>query len=151
KNTKEAVRKAKHERFSFTASPRCKLRWAQEIEEVREMSLAQRTYRTLAPLWLLLIAAGCGQKSAEAEVAVKADTKAATETTTEATAGADALVEAETIVEEHDGGSVAWNVGTDGKVKALVKGPDNKPIRENVSAALVWKAGAEPVDVPLNL
>lgn len=110
---------------------------------------------SLASLSLLLVAlAGCGEKKTDAEVTVKGEVAANNEAKAgaEATVGAEAtLPEAETVVEEHDGGSVAWNIGADGNVKALVKGPENKPIRENVSAALVWKAGGEPKEVPLTL
>src|SRR5262245_33787671 len=126
---------------------RCGVRWARpRKEEGPDMKLF---HRSLTSLCLVLVAAGgCGKKSAEAEVSVKAEAEA----TTEATAGAEAtLPDSETIIEEHEGGSVAWDIGADGQVKALVKGPENKPIRENVSAKLVWKAGAEPKEVPLNL
>ncbi|UQA59560.1 hypothetical protein [Polyangium aurulentum] len=113
------------------------------------------TQQSLASLSLLLVAlAACGEKKTDAEVTAKAEAAANSEAKAgaEATASAEAtLPEAETIVEEHDGGSVAWNVGADGQVKALVKGPDSKAIRENVSASLVWKAGGETKDVPLEL
>jgi hypothetical protein len=107
------------------------------------------THRSLASLSLLLVAlAACAEKKTDAEVTVKGEAAA----NTEATAGAEAtLAEAETIVEEHDGGSVAWNIGADGRVKALVKGPESKPIRDDVSASMVWRAGGETKEVPLAL
>jgi hypothetical protein len=121
-------------------------------EEVRFMKL---THQSLASLSLLLVAlAACGEKKTDAEGTAKGEVSANTESKTgaEATANAEAtLAEAETVVEEHDGGSVAWNVGADGQVKALVRGPESKPVRDNVSASLVWKAGGETKDVPLNL
>jgi hypothetical protein len=57
------------------------------------------------------------------------------------------------IVEEHEGGSVAFSVAGDGKVRAAVSGPDGKPIKEKVSGTLAWKAdaAAEPKTVPLDL
>ena len=57
------------------------------------------------------------------------------------------------IVEEHEGGSVAFSVAGDGKVRAAVSGPDGKPIREKVSGTLAWKAdaNAEAKAVPLDL
>jgi hypothetical protein len=128
------------------------------FEEARVMKL---NVRSIASLSVLVVAlSGCSKKdeapegTVKPEAAANAEAAAKTESAAKAEVAASpevSLAEAETIVEEHDGGSVAWNIGADGQVKALVKGPDNKPIRENVSASLVWKAGGEPKDVPLTL
>jgi len=69
----------------------------------------------------------------------------------EATAGAEASIGADALIEEHEHGSVAWNIAPDGNMKAAVSGPDGKLIRENVAATLEWKAGAETKTVPLTL
>jgi hypothetical protein len=102
-------------------------------------------HRAHAVLALLLVAAaGC---KGEAEVTQEVAAGAQAEVGAEATVGADAFIE------EHEGGSVAWNIGADGNVKAQVSGPDAKAIRENVSGTLEWKtaADAEAKTVPLEL
>lgn len=42
------------------------------------------------------------------------------------------------ITEGHDGGSTVWEVKPDGKVRALVKTTDGKPVRKDVGGTL-WK------------
>lgn len=95
---------------------------------------------------LLLVAlAGCGKGEQQTGVEVTANAEATT--AVEASLGADA------VVEEHEGGTVAWLVAPDGSVKAAVTGPDNKPIRENISGTLAWKASAdaEAKTIPLTV
>jgi hypothetical protein len=65
-----------------------------------------------------------------------------------ASATAENLEEAaDTLTEESEQGAVSWYIGPDGKVKALVKGPDGKPI-ENASATVTF-GGASGTKVPL--
>lgn len=105
-------------------------------------------YPSRTSLALVLAAAligGAGCSKGEAEASGEATAKA------EVSAEAEAAVGAEAVIEEHDGGSVAWNIAPDGNVKAAVSGPDGKLIRENVNGTLEWKAGGEVKTVPLNL
>src|SRR4029078_9028544 len=44
-----------------------------------------------------------------------------------------------TLIEDQEGGSIAWYVGPDGKVKPLVKTSDGKPVDKGASGSLVWK------------
>lgn len=69
----------------------------------------------------------------------------------EAEVGSEAALGADAFVEEHEGGTVAWKVDTDGNVKALVAGSDGKPIRENVNGTLVYKVEEETKTVPMVL
>lgn len=100
---------------------------------------------TLSPAFLALLlvtAGGCkGEGEATSNVAANAEATVANEST----AVADAFVEV------HEGGSVAWNVGADGSVKAALTATDGKPIKDDVSGSLVWKANGEPKSVPLTL
>lgn len=59
------------------------------------------------------------------------------------------VVGAEAVVEDHEGGSVAFSVGADGQVKALATTTDGKPVKEGVSGTLAWKNGAEVKTIPL--
>jgi hypothetical protein len=47
------------------------------------------------------------------------------------------------ITEQNNGAALVFSVAPDGKVKALVKGPDGKPLDKGVSGAVIVK-GAEP-------
>lgn len=100
-----------------------------------------------ASVVLFLVAlAGCGKgEQAQAGVEVAANA--------EASVGVEAAVGADAVVEEHEGGAVALSVAPDGNVRAAVSGPDNKPIRENISGTLVWKASAdaEAKTIPLTV
>src|SRR5262245_31498274 len=102
-----------------------------------------RILHTKHAFFALLLAAavaGCSKKGeATSEASVNA----------EGAAVAEAAVGVGAFVEEHDGGSVAWNVGSDGNVKAAVSGTDGKPIRENVTGTMTFKADGEPKTVPL--
>lgn len=89
-------------------------------------------------LLCLMLATGAACKG-------EADDKATAEVSVEAAVGADA------VVEEHDGGTVAWDVAPDGNVKAAVSGPDGKLLTEDVSGSLVWRTGGATKTVPLEL
>jgi hypothetical protein len=93
------------------------------------------THRSLALLALVLAAAAPGCKS-DAEVSSNVTANA------EMAVGAEAALGADAIVEEHEGGTVAWDVAPDGNVRAAVV-VEGKPVQKDVSATLVWKAGAE--------
>lgn len=82
---------------------------------------------------------GCSKGEATTDPEANAEVAAETE----------AAVGAEAVIEEHDGGSVAWAIAPDGNVKAAVSGPDGKLIRENVNGTLVWKTGGATKTVPL--
>ncbi|MGK4009142.1 hypothetical protein WMF31_41470 [Sorangium sp. So ce1036] len=55
----------------------------------------------------------------------------------------------EPLTEEHDGGSVGWDIAPDGTVRAIVKAPDGKPIDGDVSGKLTWKGPSGDAEVPL--
>jgi hypothetical protein len=55
------------------------------------------------------------------------------------------------LTEEHDGGSVGWEVAPDGAVKAVVQTPDGKPIDKDVSGTLTWKGPSGETKIPLAL
>jgi hypothetical protein len=93
------------------------------------------THRSLACLALVFAAAAPGCKS---EAEVSSDVTASSEMGV----GAEASLGADAIVEEHEGGTVAWNVAPDGNVRAAVM-VEGKPVQKDVTATLVWKAGAE--------
>ncbi|WP_437734112.1 hypothetical protein [Sorangium sp. So ce1335] len=57
----------------------------------------------------------------------------------------------EPLTEEHDGGSVGWDIAPDGTVKAIVKTADGKPIDKDVSGTLTWKGPNGDAQVPLTL
>ena len=57
----------------------------------------------------------------------------------------------EPLTEEHDGGSVGWEIAPDGAVKAIVKAPDGKPIDKDVRGTLTWKGPNGDTQVPLAL
>ncbi|WP_437755851.1 hypothetical protein [Sorangium sp. So ce1389] len=82
-------------------------------------------------------AAGC-KSSAEATV------------TEESVEAAPVALE-EPLTEEHDGGSVGWEFAPDGAVRAVVKGPDGRPIDKDVSGTLTWKGPNGDAQVPLAL
>jgi hypothetical protein len=68
-------------------------------------------------------------------------------------ASTDASVTAESasdaLVEDHEGGSVAWTVDASGRVSAVATGADGKPVTENLSGSLAWKDGDETKTIPL--
>ncbi|AUX49005.1 hypothetical protein SOCE26_105500 [Sorangium cellulosum] len=82
-------------------------------------------------------AAGC---KSEAEVSVSEESVAAAPVAIE-----------EPLTEEHDGGSVGWDIAPDGNVKAIVKAPDGKPIDRDVTGTLTWKGPSGDTQVPLVL
>ena len=47
-------------------------------------------------------------------------------------------------------GSVAWNIGPDGQVRAGVKTPAGKQVTESVDGTMVWKSASGPKTVVLN-
>jgi hypothetical protein len=53
------------------------------------------------------------------------------------------------ITEKQSDGSIAWDVSADGEAKALVTTPDGKPLKTDVSGALVWKDGSASKTIPL--
>jgi hypothetical protein len=61
-----------------------------------------------------------------------------------------ALSDSAAFVETSNVASIAWNIGPDGRVRATVKAPDGKPVTENVSGTMEWKAGANPNTVVLS-
>lgn len=88
----------------------------------------------------LALASACGNS----ENSVTAGAEA------EMTASAD--LGAEAFVEEHDEGSVAWRIDSDGQVKAAVSASAGARIKENVGGTLVYKVeSGEPKTVPLVL
>ncbi|XXX76960.1 hypothetical protein WMF30_55865 [Sorangium sp. So ce134] len=83
------------------------------------------------------LAAGC-KSTAEASV------------TEESVEAAPVALE-EPLTEEHDGGSVGWEIAPDGAVRAIVKAPDGKPIDKDVSGTLTWKGPDGEAKIPLAL
>jgi hypothetical protein len=72
--------------------------------------------------------------------------------TTDAEVTAEGTLEIpEAIVEENDNGSVAWSVAPEGKVRAILKTPDGKPITKNVTGELVWVAPSGETKVPVTV
>ncbi len=69
----------------------------------------------------------------------------------EAEMAVNAELGAEALVEEHDEGSVAWRIDTDGQVKAAVTASTGARIKQDVGGTLVYKVegDAEPRTVPL--
>lgn len=57
----------------------------------------------------------------------------------EATMALRANLGEDAVVEEHDEGSVAWQIAPDGKVIAAVTGSAGAPVKEDVSGSLVYK------------
>jgi hypothetical protein len=61
-----------------------------------------------------------------------------------------ALSDSAAFVETSNVASIAWNIGPDGRVHATVKTPDGRPVTENVSGTMEWKAGTSPTTVVLS-
>jgi hypothetical protein len=86
----------------------------------------------------LVFASACGSNEASVTAGAEA----------EMTASAD--LGAEALVEEHDEGSVAWRIDTDGQVKAAVTASTGARLKENLGGTLVYKVeSGEPRTVPL--
>ncbi|AGP33593.1 hypothetical protein [Sorangium cellulosum] len=94
-----------------------------------------------ALLLIALAAPGCGKEEQPAEA----------NATVEVTATAESAIGEGAYVEEHESGKAAFNVAADGNVKAVVSGPDGKPIREDVSGTLLWKDASGEKTLPLTL
>ncbi|WP_437335758.1 hypothetical protein [Sorangium sp. So ce394] len=94
-----------------------------------------------ALLLLALAAPACGKEEQPAEA----------NATVEVTATAESAIGEGAYVEEHESGKAAFNVAADGNVKAVVSGPDGKPIREDVSGTLLWKDASGEKTLPLTL
>lgn len=64
---------------------------------------------------------------------------------------AENIADQDVVAEQHDTGTVVWSMTPEGQVRALVKGPDGKPIEEGVTGTLSVKTSpdAEPVKVDL--
>lgn len=56
-----------------------------------------------------------------------------------------------TLIEDHEGGSIVWHVAPDGKVRALVKSSDGKPVDTGVNGTLTWKGPGGDAKIPLAL
>src|SRR5262245_35007859 len=90
----------------------------------------------------LVFASGCSS-SGEAPAAAA---------TAEAEIAVNGELGTEPFVEEHDEGSVAWRVDTDGQVKAAVLASTGARIKQDVGGSVIFKAeGGEPKTVPLAL
>lgn len=57
----------------------------------------------------------------------------------------------EPFTEEHEDGSVGWDIAADGSVRALVKTKDGNPIDKDVSGTLTWKEPDGERQIPLAL
>lgn len=68
----------------------------------------------------------------------------------EAEAAVNADLGAEALVEEHDEGSVAWRIDSDGQVKAAVSASTGARIKQDIGGSVIFKVdGGEPKTVPL--
>jgi hypothetical protein len=115
-------------------------------------------HRIVAPLTLVAaLTGGCGSstasdpgKPASTEAAPATEVKAPEEVKgAEAAKGAEATLGSDALVEEHDEGTVAWNVSAGGEVKALVK-TSAGAVPDDVGGTLSWKGGAGEVKtIPL--
>jgi hypothetical protein len=83
-----------------------------------------RLVSTLFSLALLSVSAGGCSKSADSGPASAAEDEATAK---------------DSIIEEHEAGTITWTVTSDGQAKALVKSSDGKPITSNVNGTLAWK------------
>ncbi|MDI3288961.1 hypothetical protein [Polyangium sp. 15x6] len=93
---------------------------------------------------VLVFASACSSSSSEAPAPAAVNVEA------EAVVNAD--LGAEALVEEHDEGTVAWRIDTDGQVKAAVTATATGRVKEDVSGSLIYKVeGSEPKTVPLVL
>jgi len=111
-------------------------------------------HRPLASLALVLASAAFGGFGGFGVLGCKGDAEVSSDVTANAemAVGAEAALGADAIIEEHEGGSVAWDVAPDGNVRAAVV-VDGKPVQKDVNATLVFKAGAdaEARTVPLTV
>ncbi|MDC3952885.1 hypothetical protein KEG38_03475 [Polyangium jinanense] len=91
---------------------------------------------------VLVFASACSSSEATAPAAVNVEAEAAV----------NADLGAEALVEEHDEGTVAWRIDSDGQVKAAVTATATGRVKEDVGGSLIYKVeGAEPRTVPLVL
>ncbi|MDI1448359.1 hypothetical protein [Polyangium sp. 6x1] len=92
---------------------------------------------------VLVFASACSSSSSEAP---------APAVNVEAEAAVNADLGAEALVEEHDEGTVAWRIDSDGQVKAAVSATATGRVKEDVSGSVIYKIeGSEPKTVPLVL
>jgi hypothetical protein len=54
------------------------------------------------------------------------------------------------IAEGHDGGTIVWEVNPDGRVRALVKTADGKPVDKDLRGRLLWKGPSGEAKVALH-
>jgi len=107
------------------------------------MHMTRFTIITFASLALAL-APACNKAPAEAEAETAVNAEAALDA--ESDLGSDALVE------EHEGGTVAWRVGADGRVNAMVATSAGARIKEDIGGTLSWKIPSGEVQtIPLAL
>ena len=86
----------------------------------------------------LVFASACGSNEASVTAGAEAEMAASMD------------LGAEALVEEHDEGSVAWRIDTDGQVKAAVTASAGARLKQDVGGTLVYKVeGGEPKTVPL--
>ena len=113
--------------------------------------------RIVAPLSLVAaLTGGCGsstpsdpEKPASTEAAPGTEVKGTEVKGTEEAKGAEVALGSDALVEEHDEGTVAWNVSAGGEVKALVK-TSAGAAPDDVGGTLSWKGGAgEAKTIPL--
>jgi hypothetical protein len=98
------------------------------------MGMRMRMHTLVATVALLTLA--CGKK-----------TKTETDPSAEPAGSAASVVDG-AITEEHDDGSIAWTIGADGAVRAIVKAGLEGP--KTLSGSLTWKApGAQAISIPM--
>jgi hypothetical protein len=51
-----------------------------------------------------------------------------------------------TVTEENENGTISWDVGTDGHVRAILKGTDGQQVTTNVTGTLTWPGDATDQD-----
>jgi hypothetical protein len=78
------------------------------------------------------VSTGCSKKSSEPVSADSTDT------------------EPHGLTEGHDSGTIVWEVKSDGKVRALVKTADGKPVEKDLRGRLLWKGPSGEAKVALH-
>jgi len=95
----------------------------------------------------LLVALAIG-----ATLATPACSKKSSEGNAANTITAESLEESpESITEEHDSGTVTWNVSPDGQVSALAKTKDDKPVGKDVTGELTWTTPDGDKTIPVTV
>ncbi|APR77897.1 Hypothetical protein A7982_03244 [Minicystis rosea] len=86
--------------------------------------------------------AGCAKKSADGGAEAVASASASAEAAPAAAGSGAEMTPESTIVEESEQGTITWSVTPDGRVEAIVKDTEGKPITKDITGVVTWPGEA---------